>query len=83
MKNQKQATRIYADHVTGIQAMLKRLNEAGDRHFFTDPATANWADVGSIEHVAHKLRDICDMTFSEGEYADRYAKSRGELYETH
>ena len=83
MKNQQQATRIYADHVTGIKAMLKRLSEAGDRHFFTEPAKANWADVGGIEHLAHKLRDICDMTFNEGEYADRYATKQRELYEAH
>ena len=83
MKNQQQATKIYADHVTGIKAMLTRLSEAGDRHFFTEPAVANWADVGSIEHLAHKLRDICDMTFSEGEYADRYAIKQRELYDAH
>ncbi|MDE3016313.1 MAG: hypothetical protein KGI29_05245 [Pseudomonadota bacterium] len=83
MKNQQQATRIYADHVTGIKAMLKRLSEAGDRDFFTDAATVNWADVGSIEHLAHKLRDICDMTFNEGEYADSNYSRQGTLYEAH
>jgi hypothetical protein len=70
MKGQHQATRIYADHVIGIKTMLKRLSEAGDRHFFTEPAAADWADVGSIEHLARKVRDICDMTFNEGEYAN-------------
>ena len=70
MNSQQQATRIYADHVTGIKAMLKRLSEAGDWYFFTEPATANWADVGSIVHLAKKVRDICDMTFNEGEYAN-------------
>ncbi len=63
MKGQHQATRIYADHITGIKAMLKRLSEAGEQHFFTDPATVNWADVGSIQQLAHKIREICDMTF--------------------
>ena len=83
MKGQHHATRIYADHVTGINAMLKRLSEAGEQHFFTDPATVNWADVGSIEHLAHKLREICDMTFNEGEYADHCAISRREFYKAH
>jgi len=81
MKNQHQATRVYADHVTGIKAMLNRLSEAADRHFSTDPTAADWADVGSIEHLAQKLRDICDMTFNEGEYADQCAISRREFYE--
>jgi len=83
MKGQHQATKIYADHVTGIKAMLKRLSEAGEQHFFTDPATVNWADVGSIEHLAHKLREICDMTFNEGEYADHDFKETLHLHHEH
>jgi len=71
MKSQQQATRIYADHVTGIKAMLQRLSEAGDNHFFADPATVDWAEVGTIGHLAKKVRDICDMTFNEGEYANQ------------
>ena len=52
-----------------IDAMLARLKALSDDHFNTDPDSVNWADVGSLNHVRARLREITDMAFSEGEHA--------------
>ncbi len=52
-----------------IDAMLARLQELSADHFYTDPDSVNWADVGSLNHVRARLREITDMAFSEGEHA--------------
>jgi hypothetical protein len=54
---------------TEIDAMLARLQELSANHFNTDPDRVNWADVGSLNHVRARLREISDMAFSEGEHA--------------
>lgn len=71
MKSQHLATRIYAAHVHGIEAMLKRLHTPVERDFFIEPVKANWSHVNTIESFTKTVRDICDMTFNEGKYANR------------
>lgn len=53
-----------------IDAMLERLKALSDDHFETDPQEITWADVGTLNHYCAKLREITDMAFREGEYAE-------------
>lgn len=69
MKSQQQATRIYAAHVIGIEAMLQRLHVPAESGFFIDPAKVSWSHVHTIEDFTKTVREICDLTFNEGKYA--------------
>ena len=81
MNSQQQATKIYAAHVIGIEAMLKRLNVPAESDFFIEPVKANWSHVNTIESFTKTVRDICDMTFNEGKYADFQPTNHGGFYE--
>jgi len=53
-----------------IDAMLERLATLSAEHFDTDPDEVDWSHVGTLEHYRNKLREITDMAFREGEYAE-------------
>ncbi|WP_339950726.1 hypothetical protein [uncultured Albimonas sp.] len=55
---------------TEIDAMLARLQGLSEDHFGADPEALTWGDVGGLERMAARLREICDAAFHEGEYAD-------------
>ena len=69
MNSQQLATKIYAAHALGLEAMLERLNAPAESDFFINPAKANWSHVNTIESLTITVKDICDMTFNEGKYA--------------
>lgn len=50
-----------------IDAILARIQSFSDNHFDTAPDAVNWADVGSLTHVAGQLKEITDFIFDEGE----------------
>jgi len=83
MHSQQLATRIYTAHVTGLKTMLKRLHAPVSNKFFIDPAKANWSHVNTIESFTKTVRDIYDMTFNEGKYADFQPANHGGFYEAH
>ena len=53
-----------------IDAMLERLAALSADHFETSPDEINWGHVGTLNHYRAKLREITDMAFHEGEYAE-------------
>jgi mannose/cellobiose epimerase-like protein (N-acyl-D-glucosamine 2-epimerase family) len=69
MKSQVQATKIYAAHVAGLNAMFERLHASVGDDLFSDPAKVTWPQVEAITQLTRTVRDICDMTFHEGKYS--------------
>jgi len=55
---------------TEIDAMLARLQALSDEHFDTAPDEVNWADVGTLGHIAEQLKEITAFAFGEDEYAE-------------
>ncbi len=53
-----------------IDAMLGRLAALSADHFENHPDEINWGHVGTLNHYRAKLREITDMAFHEGEYAE-------------
>ncbi len=53
-----------------IDAMLKRLAALSAAHFETHPDEIDWGNVGTLNHICARLRDITDSAFHEGEYAE-------------
>lgn len=53
-----------------IDALLKRLAALSADHFETHPDEIDWGNVGTLNHICARLRDITDSAFQEGEYAE-------------
>jgi hypothetical protein len=53
-----------------IDAILERLAALSADHFNIAPDKINWGHVGTLDHYAARLREICDSAFREGEYAE-------------
>ena len=56
-----------------IDAMLNALKALSDDHFGVGPDDVLWTHVGSLNHVAELLREVCDFIapeFAEG-HSDR------------
>jgi hypothetical protein len=71
MKHQAQVTKEYNDNVASIRKMLKRLNETPyEKHFLVDHAQPDWADLGDIRRIEIKVKELSDLVFQEGEYAN-------------
>lgn len=70
MKNQAEVTQKYRAHVTNVKAMLERLGSAADKNFSTDDTNLNWGHIGDICRVEEKVKELCDLIFKEGEYAE-------------
>lgn len=70
MSNKATSIDAFIARKAEIDAMLARLQALSDNHFDTAPDELNWADVGSLGHVAEQLKEITDFLFGEGEYAE-------------
>ena len=53
-----------------IDARLERLKGLSDDHFHANPDEIHWGDVGDLQRYASLLREMTDIAFSEGEFAD-------------
>lgn len=67
MSNKATSIDTFIARKAEIDAMLARLQALSDNHFDTAPDELNWADVGSLGHVAEQLKEITDFLFGEGE----------------
>lgn len=55
---------------TRIDQTLARIQTLSEDHFGTDPDAIHWGDVGTLNHYSRLLRQITDIAFSEGEFAN-------------
>jgi hypothetical protein len=69
-RNREAALAAFIGKKAEIDAMLARLQALSDDHFNAHPDEVNWADVGTLEHYASRLKRITDSAFREGEYAE-------------
>jgi hypothetical protein len=53
-----------------IDARLERLKGLSDDHFHANPDEIHWGHVGDLQRYAGLLRQITDIAFKEGEFAD-------------
>ena len=53
-----------------IDARLERLKGLSDDHFHAKPDEIHWGHVGDLQRYAGLLRQITDIAFKEGEFAD-------------
>lgn len=70
MTNKDQALSAFLARKHHIDEMLKRLQDASDNHFDTDPDKITWGDAGSLGYIEKQLQIIVDFTFGEGEHAE-------------
>ena len=69
MSNKPTALNAFIAKKVEIDSMLARLQALSDNHFDTAPDEVNWADVGTLGHIAEQLKEITAFAFGEGEYA--------------
>jgi hypothetical protein len=53
-----------------IDAQLERLKALSDEHFNASPDEIHWGHVGDLQRYAGLLRQITDIAFKEGEFAE-------------
>lgn len=53
-----------------IDARLERLKGLSDDHFHANPDEIHWGHVGDLQRYAGLLRQITDLAFKEGEFAE-------------
>ena len=53
-----------------IDAQLERLKALSDEHFNAHPDEIHWGHVGDLNRYATLLRQITDIAFKEGEFAE-------------
>ena len=70
LRNREAALDAFISKQAEIDEMLARLQSLSADHFNTHPDEISWADVGTLEHYASRLKDITDAAFGEGEYAN-------------
>ena len=68
-RNKPTALEAFVGRKAEIDAMLDRLQGLSAEHFGTGPDTITWGHVGTLEHYAGLLKQICDSAFQEGEHA--------------
>lgn len=68
-KHHKGALSAFMARKLEIDALLQRLTELSANHFGVDPKDVDWGHVGTLGHYHQLLRQVCDSTFQEGEYA--------------
>jgi len=64
-RNHEAALAAFVSRKAEIDAMLARLQALSDDHFRRSPEEVNWADVGSLGHIAERLREITAFAFGE------------------
>ena len=65
IQNKRTATDAFLEHKARIDLALAQLKTASDDHFDTNPDSLNWADVGSIKHIADLLERATDFMTGE------------------
>ncbi|SHF40208.1 hypothetical protein SAMN05444279_1373 [Ruegeria intermedia] len=63
--NRDAALGAFVSRKAEIDEMLARLQALSDDHFNVSPDEVNWGHVGSLGHIAERLRDICAFAFGE------------------
>lgn len=53
-----------------IDAQLARLKALSDEHFNAQPDEIHWGHIGDMQRYADLLRQITDIAFKEGEFAE-------------
>jgi len=56
-----------------LNALLKRLQNASDDHFFTSPDDVNYGHVGDLQQLKFALQELTSRVYREGEYAPENA----------
>ncbi|SHF45741.1 hypothetical protein SAMN05444279_1533 [Ruegeria intermedia] len=69
-RNRDAALAAFVSRKAEIDEMLARLQALRDDHFNASPDDVNWSHVGSLGHVAERLRELCAFAFGEGEHAE-------------
>lgn len=70
MKDQVQATKEYKQSMQSIDSMMKRLRRDSAKMFTDNPNTVHWGHVGDMKRIEIKVKELCDLVFKEGEYAN-------------
>lgn len=55
---QPKAIDAYLSAIGQIQQELDKLQERLNNHFDADPDHINWADVGSVNHILERLKEL-------------------------
>lgn len=61
MKKKESAQDAFIKNYSEIQDLMKKLNEANDEHFYTNPDNINWGDVGSLAEIKSKLKRLLEF----------------------
>jgi len=69
-RNNDKALAAFMTRKAEIDTMLARLQALSDEHFEANPDDIHWGHVGDLADISKNLREICDRTFQEGEYAE-------------
>ena len=69
-RNNDKALAAFMTRKAEIDTMLARLQALSDEHFEASPDDIHWGHVGDLADMSKNLREICDRTFQEGEYAE-------------
>lgn len=64
-KNREAALAAFIGKKAEIDAMLARLQALSDDHFNVGPDDVSWSQVGSLAHIAEKLRHVTAFAFGE------------------
>ncbi|MDE3017082.1 MAG: hypothetical protein KGI29_09235 [Pseudomonadota bacterium] len=70
MQNQAQTTKEYLESMRAIEAMMKRLRNDSAKMFTDNPKTVHWGHVGDMRRIEIKVKELSDLVFQEGEYAN-------------
>ena len=66
-RNKPTALEAFVGRKAEIDAMLDRLQGLSAEHFGTGPDTITWGHVGTLEHYAGLLTQICEEDQPESE----------------
>ncbi|MFC3118923.1 hypothetical protein [Jhaorihella thermophila] len=64
-RTQEAALAAFVSRKAEIDEMLARLQALSEDHFWRSPDEVNWADVGTLGHIAERLREITAFAFGE------------------
>ncbi|PRX29946.1 hypothetical protein SAMN05216257_10935 [Meinhardsimonia xiamenensis] len=64
-RNRSNALAAFIGKKAEIDEMLARLQALSDEHFNVGPDEVNWGHVGSLGHIAERLRELCAFAFGE------------------
>lgn len=67
MSDNSAAIEAFLNRKAEIDAMLSRLTELSNEHFYVAPDYINWGHVGNLAHYGNLLKQITDAAFGEVE----------------